>query len=215
VNSSVNSPPAARAFEVRHVQLARALFAAIAAIMVTFSPDHSALVGLAVFSGFAIATGLVQLLAAWLVSPAGHRGAAILSGVLTLVAGMVAGVGAWRSTGLFFAVVIAWAALTGLTELIAGLRARRSPTRGDAPRDAILIGAITLALAVGTALVPAGYVLDYRVEGAGDLTLTGIVIAVGIFGGYAAIVAVFLGIAGFSPRREQPARRDDRTEVGA
>ena len=46
----------ARTFEVRHVQLGRALFAAVAAIMITFSADHSAEVGLAVFSGWAIAT---------------------------------------------------------------------------------------------------------------------------------------------------------------
>ena len=49
----------ARTLDVRHLQLARAAFAAIAAIMVTFSPDHSSAVGLAVFSGFAIATGIV------------------------------------------------------------------------------------------------------------------------------------------------------------
>ena len=48
-----------RTLEVRHLQLARAFFAALAAVMITFSPDHSAAVGLAVFSGFAIATGLM------------------------------------------------------------------------------------------------------------------------------------------------------------
>nr|BFF09635.1 hypothetical protein GCM10025699_09380 [Microbacterium flavescens] len=51
--------------------------------------------------------------------------------------------------------------------------------------------------------MPAGYALTYRVEEAGMTgTLTGIIIAVGIFGVYAAIVAVYLGIAGFSPRKE-------------
>ena len=59
--------PAARSFEVRHVQLARAAFAAIAAIMVTFSPDHSSVIGLSIFSGFALATGLVLVAAGWLV----------------------------------------------------------------------------------------------------------------------------------------------------
>lgn len=203
-----------RAFEVRHLQLARALFAAIAAIMVTFSGDHSAAVGLAVFSGFAIATGLVQLIAAWLVYPAGQRGVPILLGVLTGLAGMIAGIGAWRTTTMFFAVVIAWAAVTGLVELVAGVRARRRADAVDPARDAITIGAITLALAAGTAFVRADYVLNYFVEGAGELSLTGIVIAVGIFGGYAAIVAVFLGIAGFSPRREQVAR-EQKKEVDA
>ncbi|HZU93558.1 MAG TPA: acyl-CoA synthetase, partial [Microbacterium sp.] len=49
----------ARTFTVRNVQLVRALFAAVAAAMITFSPDHSAAIGLSVFSGFAIATALV------------------------------------------------------------------------------------------------------------------------------------------------------------
>ena len=52
------------------------------------------------------------------------------------------------------------------------------------------------ALAVGLLLVNPTYSLQY----VGDLTLTGIVIGVGVFGGYAAVIAVFLGIAGFSPR---------------
>ena len=78
---------AERAFEVRHVQLGRALLAAVAAVMVTFSPDHSAGVGLAIFSGWAIATALILLIAAWLVYPQGRRGAPILLGALTLGAG--------------------------------------------------------------------------------------------------------------------------------
>jgi hypothetical protein len=74
------------------VQLARALFAAVAAIMITFSSDHSAAVGLAVFSGYAIATAIVFFAAAWLVYPAGGRGLPVLLGVEALVAGMVTGI---------------------------------------------------------------------------------------------------------------------------
>jgi len=183
-----------RTFEVRHVQLARALFAAVAAIMITFSSDHSAAVGLAVFSGYAIATAIVFFAAAWLVYPAGGRGLPVLLGVEALVAGMVTGIPPLRTTEMFFIVVIAWAVVSGVTELVGGLRARRA---GDANgRDGVLIGAITLALAVGLLLVNPTYSLQY----VGDLTLTGIVIGVGVFGGYAAVIAVFLGIAGFSPR---------------
>ncbi|HBR88628.1 MAG TPA: acyl-CoA synthetase, partial [Microbacterium sp.] len=69
----MTSSPSSRAFDVRHVQVARAVFAAIAAVMITFSSDHSAAVGLAVFSGFALATALVHLAAAWLVYPVGAR----------------------------------------------------------------------------------------------------------------------------------------------
>ena len=78
-----------RTFAVRHVQLARAAFAAIAAIMITFSSDHSALVGSAVFSGFAIATGLALLLAVWLVYPKGRRWPAAALGGVALASSIV------------------------------------------------------------------------------------------------------------------------------
>lgn len=225
-----------RTFEVRHVQLARAGFAALAALMITFSPDHSAAVGAAVFSGFAIATGLVFLLAAWLVSPAGGRGAAIALGTVTVVAGIVASLPPVRSVAGFFIVVIAWAVIAGAVELAVGaralLRARKAArtdasdadaaprragyvapwtprdgatpvvplSRGDA-RDAVVVGVLGILLAVGMLLVPTGYALRYTIEEVGQtFTLTGIIIAVGIFGAYAAIVAVYLAIAGFSPR---------------
>lgn len=189
---------------MRHVQLARALFAAIAAIMVTFSGDHSAAVGLAVFSGFAIATGLVLLLACWLVYPAGTRAVPMLLGIVNVAAGMAGGLPPLRTDVLFFVLVIAWAVITGVIELIGGIRARRA---GDpTARDGVLIGIVTLVLAVGLLLVNPAYSLEYFIAEAGrSYTLTGITIGVGLFGGYCAIIAVFLGIAGFSPRREADA----------
>ncbi|WP_091228128.1 acyl-CoA synthetase [Microbacterium sp. 3J1] len=199
----------ARAFTVRHVQLLRALFAAAAAVMITFSPDHSAAVGLSVFSGFVLTTALVLILAAWLVFPAGERWPSIVLALLGVVAGMTAGVPAWRTDDLFFVVVIAWAAATGLVELIVGLRARRS---GDpAARDSITVGAFGLLLAIVLLAIPAGFVQPYAIEGAGEFTLTGIILGVGMFGGYAAIVAVFLGIAGLTPKRVDAA---DAAAVG-
>jgi hypothetical protein len=218
----VTSASSARTFDVRHVQLARAAFAALAAIMITFSPDHSALVGMAVFSGFAIATGLVLLFAVWIVYPAGRRWPAAALGGVTIAAGMVSGLAPVRTVTGFFAVVIAWALVTGLIELVAGvrglrgLRSRREIAPGIADarpavdpgprsdsRDAVVVGAAGLLLGVALALVPAGYSLQYTIAEAGEtLTLTGITIGVGLFGAYAAIVAVYLGIAGFSPRKD-------------
>lgn len=192
------------------VQLARAALAAVAALMITFSTDHSALVGLSVFSGFALVTALIHMLAAWQVAPAGWRWPFILLAAVSILTGMAGGVPAWRSTPLFFVVVIAWGALTGLIELIAGLRARRLARTGsgtaipavvaDGARDGILVGSLGLALAAGLLCVPTTYALRYSIAEAGSFTLTGITLAVGIFGAYAAIVAVFLGIAGLSPR---------------
>lgn len=223
-------------FEVRHVQLARAAFAALAAVMITFSPDHSALIGTTVFSGFAVATGLVLLLAVWLVYPAGLRWPAVLMGTLTLVAGMVGGLPAVRTIPGFFALVIIWAALFGIVETVAGVRALRAARGGSAPtfagveqrvapavtdaaqhplarseaRDGVIIGALTLVLAVALLCVPRDFELQYTIEGAPEpYTLTGIIIGVGIFGGYAAILAVYLAIAGFSPRAANPVTADE------
>ncbi|MFS0734636.1 acyl-CoA synthetase [Microbacterium sp. 1P10UB] len=211
----MTSATPARAFELRHVQLARALFAAIAAVMITFSPDHSAGIGLSVFSGFAIATGLIFGLSAWLVLPAGQRCVGVTMGILSLLAGMIGGITTARSTTLFFVVVIVWALATGLTETIAGARALRAAAPGvsaerGAARDALTVGVITLVLGAALLFVPTQYALQYYIaEADRSFTLTGITIGVGVLGGYAAIVAVYLAIAGFSPRRETDAVTTD------
>lgn len=196
---------------VRHVQLGRAVLAAIAALTITFTADHSAGMGLGTFSGFAITTALVLAFAAWAAYPAGRRWPAGSLAVFTAIAGMASGVPLWRTTELFFWVLIPWAVLTGAIELIAGLRERSrlrreglSGTAASEARDAITVGILTLVLAVALLIVPAGYRLDYFIEDAHQwFTLTGIAIGVGIFGAYAAVIAVYLGIAAFSPRRDQ------------
>ena len=201
----------ARAFTVRHVQLLRALFAAAAAVMITFSPDHSAAVGLSVFSGFVLTTALVQIVAVWLVYPTGQRWPSVVLAILGFVAGMVAGVPAWRTDDLFFVVVIAWALATGTVELVVGLRARRAAD--PAARDSITVGAFGLLLGVVLLAIPAGFVQPYAIEGAGDFVLTGIILGVGMFGGYAAIVAVFLGIAGLTPKRADETAPTEHTPI--
>ena len=168
----------ARAFTVRHVQLLRALFAAAAAVMITFSPDHSAAVGLSVFSGFVLTTGLVMIVATWLVYPAGQRWPSVVFALLSFVAGMTAGVPAWRTEDVFFVVVIAWSVTTGILELVVGLRARRA---GEAnARDSITLGAFGLLLAVLLIAIPAGFVQPYEIDGAGAFQLTGIILGLSL-----------------------------------
>lgn len=203
------SRPVVRTYEVRHLQLVRALLAALAAAMITFSADHSAGFGLSVFSGFTITTGFVMLLAAWLVYPKGSRATAVGLGVVSVVAGMITGIPPWRSITMFFVVVIGWAIIAGLIEGISGWRRMRRAARGSSARsdarDGLVVGVVTVLLGLGLLLVPAQYALTYTITGAPHpFTLTGIAIAVGVFGGYAAIIAVYLGIAGFSPRRPEP-----------
>ncbi|UWF77486.1 MULTISPECIES: acyl-CoA synthetase [Microbacterium] len=189
-------PAPSRPFTARHVQLSRAALAAVAALMITFSPDHSAAVGLSVFGGFAIVTAFVLALAAWSAYPAGRRWPAVAIAVISIIVGMAGSIPSWRSETLFFVLVIAWALLTGLVELLAGIRHRGS----EGARDAMITGALGILLAAALLLVPAGFAQPYTVDGAGTFTLTGIILGVGLFGGYAAIVAVFLGIAGLTPR---------------
>ena len=236
----MTSAPPARTLEVRHLQIARAAFAAIAAVMVTFSPDHSAVVGMAVFSGFAITTGLVLLAAVWVVYPAGRRWQAALLGVTAIIAGMIGGVGPLRTVTGFFATVIAWAVVSGLIEALAGWRDLRHAKRTEprvrreiAPgvadprpfpepgpvsesRDGVVVGIITLLLAVALLFVPTQYALQYTIAEAPEpFTLTGITIGVGIFGAYAAIIAVYLAIAAFSPRTSLPVTTEEHQPVPA
>ncbi|MBW8761302.1 MAG: acyl-CoA synthetase [Microbacterium sp.] len=203
----------ARTFTVRNVQLVRALFAAAAAAMITFSPDHSAAIGLSVFSGFAIATALVLALSAWLVLPAGGRWPYVMLAAVDLLAGMAGGVPAWRTNDVFFGVVVAWGLITGAIELIAGLRARRAGEQ--TARDSITVGAFGLILGVALLAIPAGLTQPYAIKDAGEFLLTGIILGVGMFGGYAAIVAVFLGIAGLTPQRADAIARASENERSA
>ena len=201
---------APRTFEVRHLQLARAFFAAIAAVMITFSGDHSAAVGVSVFSGFAVATALGFFLAVWLVFPAGERWPSVVLGLLTLVAGIVGSFPGLRTTAAFFVLIVVWALVAGAAELIIGLVGRR---RGWAiSRESVFVGILTVVLGVALLVIDPDYRLEYYIEQAKrSFTLTGITIGVGVFGAYAAIVAVYLGIAAFSPRPE-PAVTADRAD---
>lgn len=213
---SVMTSASPTTFTVRHVALGRSLFAAIAAIMITFSGDHSASLGLAAFSGFAIANALLFALSAWLVFPAGERSGAVVLAFVNFVAGAIAGVDLVRNPVGLFAILISWAAVTGLIELMWGLilRKRNNVERRDREfaRDAITQAAFGFALAIGVAVTRIDYVLPYEIEAANlHLELTGVVIAVGLFGGYAAITAVFQAIAGFSPQAKDTT---DEPEAG-
>ncbi|MGO1769418.1 MAG: DUF308 domain-containing protein [Microbacterium sp.] len=197
----MSSAPAAARITSRHVQLVRALIAAAAAAMITFSPDHSHTVGLTVFSGFAMASALALILAAVFVDDRTRRASLIALGVIDALAAVAASLQPLRSTLLLFVLIIAWALLSGAVELAAGIADRRAGRERSLVRDEIFVGALGVLLAVAVAVVPPQYSLDYFIEEAGrSFTLSGEIIIVGLIGGYAAILAVYLGIAGLSPR---------------
>jgi hypothetical protein len=94
--------------------------------------------------------------------------------------------------------LLIWAAAAGIVELVGGLIGRRRGS--DDARDNLTVGVLTCLLALAALIVSPEYTLDYFVKDAGQsFTLTGTIVGVGFFGGWAAIVAVYLGIGAFSP----------------
>jgi len=180
------------------VPVARAAVAAVAAVVITFSGDHSPWLGLSVFGGFAVLTALAQLLlgSGPLASDRVSRRTFTTQAVLTAVAGAVA-LALAPSAGLpaFYIIVIAWSLLAGALELYSGFRLRgRSPLA----RDWMTVGGLTVLLAIAFLLVPPG--LDQQFTGPDGVarSLTASVVTVGIFGAYAAVIAVLLLIGGLS-----------------
>ncbi|MGR2752332.1 DUF308 domain-containing protein [Agromyces arachidis] len=175
------APERARAWLVPVVRGALAL---VPAAVITFSQDHSPAFGLTVFGSWAVVAGLVVgALSLRLVADRVGRMTAAANGVVTVASGLVA-LGlrdtASNGVGAFTFSVAVWAAVTGIIELLAGLRLRgRSP----AARDVIAAGALTAALALVFVLLP----LDP-------------VTAVGLLGAYLVLIGVLLLIGGFSQK---------------
>jgi uncharacterized membrane protein YhaH (DUF805 family) len=179
------------------VPIARAAVAALAAVVITFSQDHSAALGLTLFGAFALLSALAVFAGSG--SLAADRVAQhtfVAQAILTLAAGVVAlAFAASASLPAFFAIVLIWALLTGSLELYNGFRVRgRSPLA----RDWMTIGVVTVLLAVAFLAVPQGLDQQFTGPDGVERSLTASIVAVGVFGAYAAIVAVLLVIGGFS-----------------
>ncbi|WP_460948034.1 hypothetical protein [Okibacterium endophyticum] len=181
--------------------IARAIVAAITALVITFSPDHSAARGLAVFGCFAAVSAIVTLSLGVRPIRADRVGRSMLiaQAALSVVAAVVALVFAAQPSPLpaLYAVIIIWALITGALELYSGLHARRT-AYSAVSRDWMIAGTLTILLAVAYLLVPPGLNQQYggieNVEGA----LTASVVVVGVLGAYAAILAVHFIIGGLS-----------------
>ncbi|GGI46880.1 peptidoglycan/LPS O-acetylase OafA/YrhL [Agromyces flavus] len=164
------------------VPVVRGALALVPSAVITFSQDHSPALGLTVFGAWAVAAGvIVGALAARLVADRVARWIFVGNGVLTAAAGLTA-LGlrdtAPGGVGVFVFTVAVWAAITGILELVAGLRARG---RVAAARDWVAAGATTCLLALVYVLIP----LDP-------------VTAVGLLGAYFVVLGVLLLIGGFS-----------------
>lgn len=183
---------------------ARALPALVLGLVITFSQDHSATLGLVGFGVFAIVTASV-LLASGLRADRSVRGIVLVQGVVTAVAGIAALVLPGGGIGYLVTVVSAWAIVAGALEAVNGIRFRRARL---AARDWLFSGVLTAMLGLVFLLVPQDYADSYAVEGATGGTVAGTVTAdillVGILGAWAIILGVQLAIAAFSLRAPRP-----------
>lgn len=172
------------------VPVVRGALAIVPAIVITFSQDHSPTLGLAVFGVWAVVSGLFTgAMSLRLIDDRLIRALFAAVGLLTAIAGVLALIMP-ASLAFLVVLVITWAAVTGIVELIAGLRARG---RTSASRDWVTVGAATALAAVVFLIFP----LDA-------------VSIVGLLGAYLVIVGVLLVIGGFSLKWSGAARTAGR-----
>jgi hypothetical protein len=174
---------------------ARAIPALLIAMVITFSPDHSAAFGLSVFGVFALADA--ALLFALVRRTVSH---VPLRRLLNARAGLTAGVGvaalalSGAGAGALLFLISAWAGIVALVELYAAVR---TANRVDGAKDLYITGAASAVLAVVALALPADLNQGFHgTEGGGVLTSS--IIGVGVLGAWAAITGLFLAIGGLS-----------------
>ena len=176
----------------------RAVVALIVGFAITFTPAHSATFGLVAFGLFAVVEGAIVAAGAFGDrTERRSRGLFVAQGVLTVIAGIAALVLPEGGVHYFVWVVSAWAVVTGALELVSGIRARG---RAAAARDWMILGGLTLVLAIAFLVVPPDYsqTLGGIEQIKGELTAS--VVLVGMFGAWAIVAGVLLGIAAVSAR---------------
>jgi len=174
---------------------ARALPALLIAIVITFSPDHSASFGLSVFGVVALAdAALLFALVRRAISDVPLRRLLTARAGITAVVGVaaLALIGAGAGTLLFL--LSAWAGIVALVELYAAVRTAK---RVDGAKDLYITGAASAVLAVVALALPADLNQGFSgTEGGGVITSS--IIGVGVLGAWAAITGTFLAIGGLS-----------------
>ena len=163
----------------------RAAPALMAAAVITFSRNHSPLIGLSVFVGYAIVAAIIMFVTVARVPLTGSDRILFgLHAVVTFTTGVIAVTNLNGGLSALVLVLSIWAALTAALELYAGYR----HTTRAVSREWLTSGAFTALLAIIVALFPVNDVY-----------------AVGLFGAYGAILGVYLVIAGLSLRSDEPA----------
>ncbi len=197
----ISLPTASARSPYWRVLAVRSAAALALALVVTFSQDHSAHLGLVSFGVFAVASGALTL---WLTLRAGLRRPTatllLVQAVVGVVSGALALALSGAGTGAFLAIVTAYALISGALELVAGLRERRS---SPLSREWIGAGALTLLFAVALLLLPPDLAQDFSGPDGVARQLTAAVVGVGLLGAWAAIVGVYWAIGALSVRGAQ------------
>ena len=194
------------------VTLARAVAALVVGLVITFTADHSPVVGFNSIALFAFACGVVLAVGAALHLPAGRSRILFAIEALVLLAGAVAAIllnGFGVATLLFLSCVVF--GLSGIVELVTGLLEKTQRER----TDWIFVGSLSALLAIVALVVPTGYAHHFTGPDGIARTLTASVVLVGAIGAYAVILGVYLTIGGLSQywARKTPAYGPEKTRA--
>ncbi len=176
----------------------RAIPAAALAVVITFSADHSAHFGLLAFGIYGVVAGiLLGILGYFRLPTTTVRSFFIAQAAVTMLCGLLALAAIGGGVRYLFLILTFFTAITGLLELYSGFRTRG---RFVASGDWRTTGILTLIVAIVFLLVPPEY--SHTFTGPDGITrmLDSAVVVVGVLGAYAAILAVYLLIAGFSAK---------------
>jgi uncharacterized membrane protein HdeD (DUF308 family) len=169
------------------------------AVVITFSQDHSAHLGLVGFGVFAaVSAGLSLWLTLRARLPRSTRTLLAVHAAVGLLAGILALALTGAGTPAFLAIVTAYALVAGVLELFAGIRERRASSL--LATEWIAGGVLTLLLAAALLVLPPDLAQDYTGPDGVARQLTAAIVGVGLLGAWAAIVGVYWAIAAVSVR---------------
>ena len=171
----------------------RAVPAAVVALVITFMADHSTFLGALALGCFAVVTGALLVVGA--LTGIYPRTPFLLQSSLLVVGGAAALVLSRSGLPVLLFLASALIGVTGIIELVTGLRARG---REAGARDWVFMGGLSALFAAVVLLVPVDFVEVITIPDKVVPPLTASVVVVGLLGAYAAIAAVYLVIAGLS-----------------
>ena len=176
----------------------RGAIALALAMVITFSADHSAALGIATLGIFGISSGASMGAVAMRSPRSVTRSIQFLNAIVAIAVGtgaLITIAAGFTALAALIALVATFAVITGSLELFCGFRERGE---NASARDWSVVGAATLALALAVLVIPPDFVQQFSGPDGVARELTASVIIVGLLSAYLAVVGVYLAIAGLS-----------------